>query len=177
VTTFREEPPAIAVRPRSVAAPAAAQPILAIDPGTTRSAWLTLVDGAPYAFGILDNDRLLGELRDGLGARCSVVIEQVESYGMAVGREVFETVRWAGRFEEAVHQAHVVLMPRRTVKLAVCGDSRAKDANIRQALIDRFGGPDAIRKGGQLHGIAKDVWSALAIAVTHHDQLREGATR
>lgn len=30
-----------------------------------------------------------------------VVIGQIESFGMAVGREVFETVRWAGRFEEA----------------------------------------------------------------------------
>jgi hypothetical protein len=145
--------------------------ILAIDPGTDRSAWLTLVDGGPYAFGILENTRLLDELRGGLGTGCTVVIEQVESYGMAVGREVFETVRWAGRFEEAAEPATVDLLPRRAVKLAICASPKANDSNIRQALIDRFGGTPAIRKGGVLHGISKDVWSALAIAVTRHDQL------
>jgi hypothetical protein len=63
------------------------------------------------------------------------------------------------------------MLQRRAVKLALCGDSRAKDANIRQALIDRFGGKDAAigRKAapGPLYGISRDVWSALAIAVTY----------
>jgi hypothetical protein len=98
------------------------------------------------------------------------VIEKVESYGMAVGAEVFDTVLWAGRFAEAAHRVPVVMLPRRAVKLALCGDSRAKDANIRQALLDRFGGSAAIgRKAapGPLYGIARDVWSALAIAVTY----------
>jgi len=61
------------------------------------------------------------------------------------------------------------MLPRRAVKLALCGDSRAKDANIRQALIDRFGGSAAIGRKtapGPLYGISRDVWSALAIAVT-----------
>ena len=51
---------------------------------------------------------------------------------------------WAGRFAEAAHRVPVVMLPRRAVKLALCGDSRAKDANIRQALIDRFGGSAAV---------------------------------
>ncbi len=65
------------------------------------------------------------------------------------------------------------MLPRRAVKLALCGDSRAKDANIRQALIDRFGGSAAVgRKAapGPLYGISRDVWSALAIAVTYSIQ-------
>jgi hypothetical protein len=102
-----------------------------------------------------------------------VVVEQIESYGMAVGREVFETVHWSGRFTEAAHPLEVVQLPRREVKLALCHDSRAKDANIRAALIDRFGGPSAIgRKAspGPLYGISRDVWSALAIAVTYADR-------
>jgi hypothetical protein len=77
---------------------------------------------------------------------------------------------WAGRFAEAAHRVPVVLLPRRAVKLALCGDSRAKDANIRQAFIDRFGGSAAIgRKAapGPLYVISRDVWSALAIAVTY----------
>lgn len=86
---------------------------------------------------------LVRALRTG-GLPDVVVIEKVESYGMAVGAEVFDTVLWAGRFAEAAHRVPVVMLPRRAVKLALCGDSRAKDANIRQALIDRFGGSAAV---------------------------------
>jgi hypothetical protein len=143
--------------------------ILAIDPGTTRSAWLRFEGDRPQGFGITANDVLVRALRTG-GLPDVVVIEKVESYGMAVGAEVFDTVWWAGRFAEAASRVPVVMLPRRAVKLALCGDSRAKDANIRQALIDRFGGSAAVgRKAapGPLYGISRDVWSALAIAVTY----------
>lgn len=148
--------------------------ILAIDPGSARSAWLLLENGRPAGFDIAGNDHLLTMLRNWPHAAPSVVvIEQIESYGMAVGREVFETVHWSGRFDEAVRVHGGILpiqLPRRAVKLAICGNSRARDANIRQALIDRFGGVAAVgRKAepGPLYGISKDVWSALAIAVTY----------
>ncbi len=144
--------------------------VLAIDPGSAQSAWLRFDGDRPQGFGITANDVLVRALRSG-GLPDVVVIEKVESYGMAVGAEVFDTVLWAGRFAEAAHRVPVVLLPRRAVKLALCGDSRAKDANIRQALIDRFGGKDAAvgRKAapGPLYGISRDVWSALAIAVTY----------
>lgn len=158
--------------------------ILAIDPGPERSAWLYR-DGKMLAgYGIFPNADLLDALRTAFDsdafedypfAPATVVIEEIQSFGMAVGREVFNTVRWAGRFEEAVAPLPVVLMPRRTVKLHLCGTARAKDANIRQALIDRFGGPAAIgttKTRGPLYGISKDVWSALAIAVTYSDGIR-----
>ena len=108
-------------------------------------------------------------LRTG-GLPDGVVIEKIESYGMAVGAEVFDTVWWAGRFAEACQRVPAVMLPRRAVRLALCGDSRAKEANIRQALIDHFGGSAAVgRKAtpGPLYGISRDVWSALAIAVTY----------
>ena len=146
--------------------------VLAIDPGSARSAWLQFDGTRPGAFGITANDVLVRALRSG-GLTDVVVIEKIESYGMAVGAEVFDTVPWAGRFAEAAHRVPVVLLPRRAVKLALCGDSRAKDANIRQALIDRFGGSAAVgRKAapGPLYGISRDVWSALAIAVTYSIQ-------
>jgi hypothetical protein len=143
--------------------------VLAIDPGSTQSAWLQYDGTRPTAFAITANDVLVRALRTG-GLPDVVVIEKVESYGMAVGAEVFDTVLWAGRFAEAAHRVPVVMLPRRAVKLALCGDSRAKDANIRHALIDRFGGSSAVgRKAapGPLYGISRDVWSALAIAVTY----------
>lgn len=158
----------------------ASRRILAIDPGPTQSAWLEMA-GHPVIFGMMLNADILTMLRGyadpmigiPLGA---VVIEQIESYGMAVGREIFETVRWAGRFEEAAQPSPVVLMPRRSVKLHLCGSARAKDANVRQALLDRFGGQSAAmgRKAapGPLYGVSKDVWSALALAVTYADGVR-----
>jgi len=149
--------------------------VLAIDPGSAQSAWLRYDGARPAGFGITANDVLVRALRTG-GLPDVVVIEKVESYGMAVGAEVFDTVLWAGRFAEAAHRVPIVMLPRRAVKLALCGDSRAKDANIRQALIDRFGGSAAVgRKAapGPLYGISRDVWSALAIAITY--TLRDGS--
>jgi hypothetical protein len=143
--------------------------ILAVDPGSFQSAWLQFDGTKPGAFGITGNDTLTKALRTG-GLPDVVVIEKIESYGMAVGAEVLDTVWWTGRFAEAASRSTVVMLPRRIVKLTLCGDSRAKDANVRQALIDRFGGSTAIgRKAapGPLYGISRDVWSALAIAVTY----------
>lgn len=156
--------------------------VLAIDPGPVQSAWLVLERGIVGSFGLVPNTELLGHCRRLFPMNIrQVAIEEIESFGMAVGREVFSTVRWAGRFEEAAdHQgAAVTLVPRRTVKLHLCGSAKAKDTNIRQALIDRFGG-DSVAVGrkanpGPLYGISKDVWSALAIAVTWADQHEEAA--
>ena len=126
--------------------------LMSIDPGTTQSAWLIYRAGAPVTFGILPNADLLEMLRVAVDRLTLdvVVIEQVESYGMAVGREVFETVRWAGRFEEAAHPVPVALLPRRTVKLHLCGLPRANDGNVRMALLDRFGGREPPWSAGRL---------------------------
>jgi hypothetical protein len=151
---------------------------LAIDPGPERSAWLVMgPSGGIRSFGIWTNEELLGllrgELHGGLSADVThIAIEKVESFGMAVGAEVFETVFWSGRLAEAARGLQLERVSRRAVKLNLCGSARAKDTNIRQALIDRYGGPAAIGKKaapGILFGISKDVWSALAVAVTAAD--------
>ena len=104
-----------------------------------------------------------------------VVIEQVRSYGMPVGATVFDTVFWSGRFCQAwpneFHQ-----MPRLKVKQHICHDSRAKDSNIIQALVDRFAygvrnkGKGTKPEPGFFYGFKKDIWQAFALAVTWHDQ-------
>jgi hypothetical protein len=150
---------------------------LAIDPGPERSAWLVhnTATGGIRQYAISQNEWLLGQLRAGLSLDVShVAIEKVESFGMAVGAEVFETVWWSGRFAEALHGLVLERVSRRAVKLHLCGSARAKDTNIRQALIDRYGGSAAIGKKaapGPLYGVSKDVWSALAVAVTAADTL------
>lgn len=147
---------------------------LAIDPGSERSAWVLFEDGEPTMFAI-DANVIVVSMCDSMSIRndpahFTVVIEKIASYGMAVGAEVFETVRWAGRFEQAAQPAPVVRIPRLAVKLALCHDSRAKDANVRRAVIDRFGGDAAIKKGGPLHGASKDVWAALAVGLTYLEE-------
>lgn len=152
------------------------QTVLAIDPGPTRSAWLVLGPEGVRSFAHVENEHILAFLRAGLSSEVgTVVIEKVESFGMAVGAEVFETVYWSGRFAEAAHPLPVHRIGRKAVKLHLCQSMRAKDANIRQALIDRYG-PDAIGKKanpGPLYGISGDVWSALAVAVTYIDNKEE----
>lgn len=151
---------------------------LAIDPGPEQSAWLVhdSADGEIRSFGIWSNELLIGLFRDhSLSDDVTrVAIEKVESFGMAVGAEVFETVFWSGRFAEAARPLLVERIGRKAIKLHLCGSARAKDPNIRAALLDRYGGRAAIgvkAKAGPLYGISKDVWSALAVAVTAADTL------
>lgn len=148
--------------------------VLAIDPGYEQSAFL-IFDGASVVHhGIVDNGALLNDLGRLSFEVDAVVLEQIESFGMAVGREVFETVFWTGRFFEAVEGCVPARMPRKAVKIHLCQSARAQDSNIRVALIDRFGGTDrAIGKKhtpGPLYGIKSHEWAALAIAVTWWDQ-------
>ena len=142
--------------------------LLAIDPGTTHSGWVFFADGKPLDCGVAENHEVFNLLR--YHARGTVAIEMIASYGMAVGKEVFETCVWIGRFTQAAGADRVRLIYRKDVKLHLCASPRAKDANIRQALIDRYGGKaDAIgtvKKPGPLYGVKSHAWAALAVAVT-----------
>src|SRR5882724_6483336 len=122
--------------------------IIAIDPGPDESAFLVWDGRRAVEFQHADNETIMQELRTwacGGDHDLQLVIEEVASYGMPVGREVFQTVFWAGRFCEAFGSHRTHLMPRLTVKMYLCHNSRAKDGNIRQALIDRFG-PQGTKK-------------------------------
>ena len=64
--------------------------IFAIDPGTTKSAWVMLDDSLkPARFGISPNEDLLADIV-AVPSDYDFVIEMIASYGMAVGKEVFE---------------------------------------------------------------------------------------
>jgi hypothetical protein len=148
--------------------------ILAIDPGNEESAWCLIELGMPTYSGKRPN----ADVRDVLSGMdpepCDhLAIEMIASYGMPVGREVFETCLWIGRFAETWerHGGKVRFIYRKDVKMHLCGNTRAKDANVRQALIDHYGpGKDkAIGKKaspGPLYGFRGDEWAALAVALT-----------
>jgi len=147
--------------------------VLAIDPGPTESAYVMWSGDQVLAYAKVRNDNLVRLLLNPPREVEQAVIEKVASFGMPVGAEVFETVYWSGVFAHAFGLARVDRITRNEIKNHLCHSSRAKDGNIRQALIDRFGGPAAIGKKaspGPLYGLAGDTWSALAVAVTFWDK-------
>lgn len=151
--------------------------VVAIDPGNIESAYVVLDGSRLVEFGKVENTVLLERIPFLRIMDEHLAIEMIASYGMPVGREVFETCVWIGRYVQAwtsPKYAPHSFVYRKDVKLHVCGNPRAKDGNIRQALIDRWGGKEtAIGKKatpGPLYGVSADVWAALAVAVTWADK-------
>lgn len=155
--------------------------ILAIDPGTAESAWC-LFDGTKVLdCDIQPNGVVLAKLRCFEPEPDHLAIEMIASYGMPVGKEVFETCLWIGRFIEAAdrHGVQAKLTYRKDVKMHLCNSARAKDGNVRQALIDLFpptGGGKTPQIGtkyspGPLYGVSSHIWAALAVAVTENARL------
>ena len=77
------------------------------------------------------------------------------------------TCVWIGRFTQSAIMAgaDVHLVYRKDIKLHLCHSVLAKDSNIRQALIDRWGAPGTKKAPGPTYGITNDVWAALAVAI------------
>jgi len=138
--------------------------VLGIDPSNTRHAWA-----------LLDRKEVLGFGRDYMEEVNKhqmldvqlVVIEMIASYGMAVGSHTFDTCVEIGKLMRIMETSaqDVRRITRVEVKRIVCRSVKASDTNVRAAVIDYFGGPGAIKKGGQLYGASKDVWAALAVAI------------
>lgn len=150
--------------------------VLGVDPGPEQSAYVVFDGLQIREAAILENTALLKQLITGIPIRwCPEVLvaEKVESFGMAVGASVFETVFWTGRFLQA-WAGRSNRLSRREVKLHLCHSARATDANIRQAIIDRYGGSlKAIGKKaapGPLYGLKSHCWAAFAVALTWFDQ-------
>jgi hypothetical protein len=138
--------------------------ILALDPGTNETAYIVWDGSTIHAKGILTNEQMLSLLKSGdLMPYQEAAIEMVASYGMAVGREVFETCLWVGRYIERCKAPHRLIY-RKDVKLHLCNSPRAKDGNIRQALIDKHGKQGTAKNPGPLYGVTSHIIAALAVA-------------
>ncbi|WP_412890325.1 hypothetical protein [Beduini sp.] len=166
--------------------------IFAIDPGNEYSAYVLLNnDLSVIEKGKVLNHELIEvinrlfylEAKEGyLSSNIEhVAIEMIASYGMAVGKTVFDTCVWIGRFYQAIYEQSNIkptFIYRKDEKMLICGNMKAKDSNIRQALIDRFAKHDFKNGKGTkknpdwFYGFKADVWAAYAVAVTYHD-LRE----
>lgn len=162
--------------------------ILAIDPGNIESGYavIEMPEFSLIDFGKVKNREiieLICELVpfDGDSYVDEVVIEMVESQGMAVGKDVFETCVWIGRFTQ-VMEGNVAYVYRKEEKMALCGSMKAKDSNIKQALIDRYAkfdfktGKGKKKNPDTFYGVSKDAWQAIAVGVTYWETRMQGGT-
>lgn len=141
---------------------------LAIDPGTQQSGWV-LFDGVrALDSGTMANAEVLRLISAHSGGGIdSLAIERFEARGMAIGEDSIRTILWAGRFQQAWRSPESVLLVKRSaVKSHLCGTQKAKDSNVRQALIDLLGEPGRKASPGPTYGVSSHAWAALAVAVT-----------
>lgn len=170
--------------------------LLAIDPGDVQSAFV-FVDMDTYKplyFAKENNEDCMEHMINYICANFTIVdfcegsqgnvtncaIEMLASYGMSVGKTILFTATWVGRFHERLsgYIDHIDYIYRKDEKLCICGQMKAKDSNIRQALIDRFAKFDFKNGRGTkanpdwFYGFKADVWAAYAVAVCWLDAQR-----
>lgn len=157
--------------------------IIALDVGTTKSAYAIMKEDYTLVYTeILENEILLEMIVEWARSYDCLVYEDFVSYGMPIGKTTMESIKWNGRFIQAYLQARGdglnnmdIIKPilRKEVKINLCGSMKAKDGNVRQALIDRFGVVGTKNNQGYFYGVSKDMWSAVALAVTYLDKKGE----
>jgi hypothetical protein len=146
----------------------------AVDPGTLQSA-LVILDGSRVReVCTLLNAALLPRLA-AAPPGSTFVCEQIAAMGMPVGNETLTTCWWTGRFYEAWPNLDRYMLTRGAIKHHLCGTMQAKDANVRMALLDRYGpGKDraigTIKAKGPLHGLKGHEFSALAVGIVWLEQ-------
>jgi hypothetical protein len=140
--------------------------ILAVDPGPESSQWL-MWDTEKRCVIWSEHNPNTVEVSPATFCFCDLVaIEMIACYGMPVGAEVFETCYYIGQLLTIcdANGIDVLRVYRKDVKLELCGTPRAKDGNVRQALIDKLGSRGTKKAPGPTYGISGHAWAALAVA-------------
>lgn len=148
--------------------------ILGIDSGTYKSSYALLNGNSKNLVekDDLDNRDLLTLIR--IIRPDVLVIENIKSYGRAVGQSIFDTCRWIGRFQEAFEfmtGKKAVLVFRNQVQIHFCGTTRCKDSEVNMALMNRYGGDRKSAVGnkknkGKLYGIkGQHQWDSLSLCI------------
>ena len=112
-----------------------------IDPGVFESGVVTLSEERRVTYAaVVQNDEIRRSLPrvppDGV-----LAIEVPQPRGMPTSGEEMETLIQIGRFIEAFRDIdRVHRVSRVAVKMEICGVANARDTNIRQAIIDLYGG-------------------------------------
>lgn len=159
--------------------------IVAIDPGTTESAFVEFSDDILYTEhknggytmsfpgwsirdkGIVDNEDFLYYIKKMNGVD-HFVIENIQGgKGRTIGKTTLDTVRWIGKFELTIKERFPnkdsnLVYRHKVVSHVLKGLEKpypfsSPDSNIRHVLINRF--------GDKTKGVKSDEWQALALAV------------
>lgn len=153
--------------------------LLAIDPGNRLTAYCLMDENyRPYSKDKTENMAVLAFITEHAAEIEHIAVEMIASYGMAVGAEVFETCVMIGRIEQLADELGITheRVFRMEEKQFICHDSRAKDSNIRRALIDRFAKHDLARGTGTkknpdwFYGFHSDIWAAFAVGTVCLDK-------
>jgi hypothetical protein len=148
--------------------------ILAIDPAPRDSGYVILNSNniELIAFGKVSNEALSVIIKEGFYD--IIAMEMIGFMGMGVGKDVFETCVWIGRFLEMSGKPFQYIY-RREEKINLCKSMKADDSAISKALVKRFAKFDFVRGKGNkkkhdyFYGFAGDMWSAFAVAITYID--------
>jgi len=154
--------------------------VIAIDPGSTKSA-MVIMDGEtlrPLYTHLMENEELRMYISKFLHfeEQDRGAIEMMQSYGNLIGKDVLETCVWIGRFYETLRRKLYVppgYVYRMEEKMHICHSSKAGDAEIRRALIDRFCDHDFRNGRGTkanpdfFAGVKADLWAAYAVGLTY----------
>lgn len=158
--------------------------VAGVDPGETHSGLVVFcgyAEGcAPYTAAVLPNadvrDHVVGALGHDLGS--VVVIERPQFFGRETRftDAMCEALLWSGRFIEAADSRGIRFETpfRKTIVTHHTGSARSNDADVRHALVERYGGRDAAignkAKPGPLWEVKSHAWQALAAALCWIDQ-------
>ncbi len=114
-----------------------------------------------------------------------IAIETIESRGMPLGKTTLNTMYNVGRFVQTINMVNMdfeenkikktphMLIKRREEQILMCGNTKAKDSNITQYLIDKFGKKGTKKEPGYTYGISKDNWQAFGVAVTAYIKMQD----
>ena len=146
--------------------------LLAIDPGNVQTAYCLMDENyRPLCKDKVENADMLRYISENYLEIDQIAVEMIASYGMPVGAEVFETCVMVGKIEQLAESLRIPVerVKRIEEKQFICFDSRAKDANIRRGLIERFAQHDMKNGTGTkknpdwFYGFHSDIWAAFAV--------------
>jgi len=151
--------------------------LLAIDSGNIQSAYIIFdtFENRVVKKNLLQNEEFLLKLKD--LQFDEVAIEKIVSLGMPIGNTTIDTIFFNGRLHEFFLN-NFFLKPnwytRMDIRMHLCLTTRAKDGNVRAALINRFGEPSTKKLSHNIYNELEDkiyfgthFWSCLAVAMYH----------
>lgn len=140
--------------------------IYGVDPGPEVTGWVIWNGKRVLDMGVTPNDDFLERLRNTAEGGIPMYIEMIASYGMAVGKETFQTCVWIGRYVEvwSILGYPWQFCYRTDIRTHHCHSSKAGDSNVNTAIRDKYGGKGTKKDPGPFFGVKSHIWSAVAIA-------------